>query len=169
MMIIAITLISALAAYLVYQTPRSYSRHQAPAYVLDMMDATDVRWDLSTPGEVGGMCEIDYPPDPRHRYIIIVSIVSGQKKNLAVAGGPLTMVSKGDRIAVDHRRNIGSQGFSNAIYILPDENLNDATIWAEIRIENSSGSVLYHGVKQSETYGEAYAKTHQQSSPASPE
>ncbi|WDI42397.1 hypothetical protein [Bremerella sp. P1] len=155
-MIIVITLISALAGYLVYQTPRSFDRHQAPAYAVDMMDATDVEWDVSLPGELGGTCTVDYPRQPGHTYYCIMSIKTKQQKLFGSAGG-FIINSVGPA-----SQPIGRSGFYVFPRNYPDIDLDGATVWAEIRIENSSGSVLYHGVKESETYQEASARLNKQ-------
>lgn len=159
-LVIAITLVSMLAAFLVYIQPRDISRHRAPSYVLDMMNATDVYWELDSPPELVASCEINYPPHPDHEYILIMSVKSDRGKRLLTAGRPHTNFAPGKRNTIG--RDFAG-GFKSD---LPEEVLRNATIWAEIRIEDEFGNVLFHDVKESETYGEARAKAQQQNAPA---
>lgn len=151
-MVIGITLIALIAGYAVYHAPRDFSRHQAPAYAVEMMNATDIEWDFSMPGELGGHCKVDYPRQPGHTYYCIMSIKTQEQQVLGVAGG-FIINSVGSS-----SQAIGRSGFYLFQRDYPDIDLESATIWTEIRIENSSGSVLYHGVKQSETYQQALAR-----------
>lgn len=162
-LIIAITAISLIAGYLAYQTPRSFSRFTAPNYVVEMMDATVVAWDIDGPnarifGDRDGLfghCVIDYPSDPRHAYIMVLSIKTKSGKLLCVAGPP------SNHIIAPPPSNIGHHQLGIPKEELSVEELPEATIWAEIRIEDKYGNVLFHGVKESETYAEALARAKQ--------
>ncbi len=158
---LGIALVAVLAAAVFYLQPREYSRHSAPDYAIDMMEATEVTWDFSAAGppDLGARCEINYPPDPKHRYILIMSIHSQQGKVIGMAGAPGS-----DGLTTTPRPTIGSNGFFLERSYIPEAELPEATIWAEIRIEDEFGNVLFHGVKESETYQQALAKSKQASS-----
>lgn len=166
-MIVVITAICILAALLIYSQPRDYSRYSAPDYALEMMDATEVTWELDVTNELGGLCKINYPPHPDHRYISIMSIKSKGGKLLGQVGGFGNSVVIIDGVT-QPQKAIGFTGFYVPQAWVPKEDLANATIWAEIRIEDKYGNALFHTVKASETYREAVARAKQSAGQAGP-
>ncbi len=157
-LVIAITLFSMLAALIVYLQPRDLSRHHAPDYVLDMMDAAEVKWSFDKEPEfVGGLAEVDFPRHPKHEYILITSIKTKDGKHLSAAGKPprWPRLINGE---VAQQKEIGVMHCFISKDRIPQPQLPTARMWLEIRIEDEFGNVLFHDVKQSDTYAQARAR-----------
>lgn len=161
-LIVAITLVSAFAAYCVWQTPKSYSHYAAPDYVLEMMEEVKVEWDLDTPGLCAGRMIIDYPRDPDHNYFVVLCFKSPRHKLLTSAGSlqPFGYPPKGIGQAIT--------GISQTKFDQYDFNKDRTTIWGEIIIEDQYGKVIFHGVKESIPYEEALAERMRNGGPKKP-
>lgn len=161
-LVVATTLVSAFAAYCVWQEPKSYSRYAAPDYVLEMMEEVKVEWDLDAPGLCAGRMIIDYPRDPNHNYFNVMTFKS-PRHSLLTAAGPMRPFRNPPK-AIGH----ATTGISQAEFDQLDFNKDRTTIWGEIIIEDKSGKVIFHGVKESIPYEEALAELMRNGGPKKP-
>ncbi|MEM9347518.1 MAG: hypothetical protein AAGB26_12960 [Planctomycetota bacterium] len=119
----------------------------APLYAYDMMDETEVTWELDG-DDIGGNAIINHNGDESHEYSVVISIVSdaGQKF--------ISSQSKGQ--IGHHNKHVRRYGWSDI-----DSSIRDtidwptARIWCEIRIYDEGGTVVFHGIKRSGLYRDA--------------
>lgn len=155
-LIIAVTVICMIAALIIYCQPRNYARFHAPLYAMDMMNATKAEWTFSG-SDYGASYHVQYPHHhPEHHYVLRLGARTKKKKYFMMA------FQQDGSISSSH-----PWGAYWAQKKIPEDELPDATIWVEIRIEDKFGNVLFHGVKESETYAKAFAKANQRGNAAS--
>lgn len=162
-MMIIVTVVMAIISFAIaYQYyPSDYEirgRHSAPIYALEMLENTDVTWDLDERSiGTGGKCDIRYPSHPDHRYVIIMSIKTKQQKFIRSIYTPRKHNTSLTEVDPNY---IGYSIFDTLNTYLAEKqiDLTGATIWAEIIVEDEFDKVIFHGVKESIPYEEALAE-----------